>query len=201
MIDLSVHKRKSFDRRNDLYRFSRAQRAQNVRIAHAFEALPTMSKISLRSIASPTRSGSRFFPCFNNLFTSFAIFRNILCLSQKDGGQKPAFCARDVESRKRENRLSADESNCCRVFVIVQNLFHIVRACGILRKRLCNVQDRKIVPHVIFAVNRIFDSVFDVNGIRPNGETAVVFRRRRSDDACRIRNRRVGKGEIAEVFA
>lgn len=44
---------------------------------------------------------SRFFPCFNNLFTFFAIFRNILCLSQKGGGQKPAVCARDAENRKR----------------------------------------------------------------------------------------------------
>ena len=140
------------------------------------------------------------FPLFQQFIYIFPLFRNILCLSQKDGGQKPAVCARDAENRKGENRFSAAESICCRVFVIVQNLFHIFRTCGILRKRLCDIQDRKIVPHVIFAVNRIFDSVFDVNGIRSNGETTVVFCRRRSDNACRIRNRRVGKGEIAEVF-
>lgn len=138
----------------------------------------------------------------STIYLHFLPFFGIFCVyRKKTAGKSPPSAQGTSKAEKWENRLSAAESHCCRVFVIVQNLFHIFRACGILRKRLCDVQDRKIVPHVIFAVNRIFDSVFNVNGIRPNGETTVVFRRRRSDDACRIRNRRVGKGEIAEVFA
>ena len=137
----------------------------------------------------------------STIYLHFSPFFGIFCVyRKKTAGKIPPSAQGTPKTEKGENRLSAAKLICCRVFVIVQNLFHIFRTCGILRKRLCDIQDRKIIPHVIFAVNRIFDSVFDVNGIRPNGETAVVSRGRRSDDACRIRNRRVGKGEIAEVF-